>query len=500
MGVPSRWRSFVRAIAFRSAARIRGKLIALHTVFSLLLALVLLMTLRAPIARLVAESETREAELALALLASKAVDPETINLKGINYREGSADALGLGDDVAERVREAGGRAVPAILGPRDAPSAIRFDADTGLYQVASSRSPAARSAVDQLYLLLTISLLSVYVAIAITLELFILPRQVYAPIERLRRSDDAVQRGDRAGEVIPDEEIPSDELGQLMRSRNASIRKLRTQERDLNEALERIESIANELKRKNHMLEAARRNLADQDRLASLGVMSAGIAHELNTPLAVLKGTLEQIAEDPSKVEPGRIELMLRVARRLEGLSESLLDFARIRPRRAEPVDLARLIEEAWTLVSLDRDAKLVAFAAELGAEARCIGDADRLMQVFVNLLRNSVQAMDGQGRIEVKASTTQREGRPWISVIVRDTGPGIDAAVLPRLFEPFASTRMDAKGTGLGLAVSEGIIEEHGGVLLARNATPPETGAVFEIVLPAEREEAATEAVDVGG
>jgi len=107
---------------------------------------------------------------------------------------------------------------------------------------------------------------------------------------------------------------------------------------------------------------------------------------------------------------------------------------------------------------------------------------------------------MDGRGRIDIKANTTLREGRPWISVIVRDFGPGIDAAVLPRLFEPFASTRMDAKGTGLGLAVSEGIIEEHGGVLLARNATPPDTGAVFEIMLPAERDEAAKGAVDVGG
>lgn len=492
---PTRWQRFARAISIRSAARIRGKLIALHTLFSLLLAMVLLGTLRAPISRLVAESETREAALALALLASGAMKPETIDLKGIRFVEGDAALLNLPEEAAERARQADGRVVPVVFGSSDTPGAVRYDPAADRFQMVASRSPIARSAVGQIYLLLTISLLGIYAAIAITLELFVLPRQVYGPIDRIRLADEAVQRGDRTSEVIPDSEIPADELGQLMRSRNASIVKLRAQERALNEALERVETIANELKRKNHMLETARRNLADQDRLASLGIMSAGIAHELNTPLAVLKGTLEQFAEDPAKIEPGRIELMLRVARRLEGLSESLLDFARIRPRRAEVVDLARVVAEAWTLVSLDRDAKQVRFTTRFDEGSRCIGDADRLMQVFVNLLRNGVQMMEGDGSITVETSSTLREGRRWVSVIVRDSGPGIDPSVLSRLFEPFASTRMDDKGTGLGLAVSEGIIAEHGGVLLARNATPPDHGAVFEIVLPAERDGAAAPA-----
>src|SRR5690606_36800746 len=93
--------------------------------------------------------------------------------------------------------------------------------------------------------------------------------------------------------------MPSVELGEIMRSRNESIVRLRRQEAMLNDALERLETVAVELKRKNHLLETARRNLADQDRLASLGMMSAGIAHELNTPLAVLKGQVEGIAADP---------------------------------------------------------------------------------------------------------------------------------------------------------------------------------------------------------
>jgi signal transduction histidine kinase len=486
----SRWQRFCRAVSIRSAARIRSKLIALHTLFSLLLAVVLLSTLRAPITRLIAESEMREAALALALLNSGGMNPDTLDLQGIHYAEGDAARLGLSDELAESARAAAGRSVSAVLGQDDRPSAVRYDPQRGVYQVMASRSPKARAAVSQLYLLLTISLLGVYGAIALALELFVLPKQVYGPIDRIRQADDAVQRGDRENEVIPEQDIPADELGQLMRSRNASISKLRTQERELNEALEQIETIANELKRKNHLLEAARRNLADQDRLASLGIMSAGIAHELNTPLAVLKGTLEQFAEDPSKIEPGRVQLMLRVARRLEGLGESLLDFARIRPRSAEPVDLQKVISEAWTLVSLDRDAKQIRFTMRLGESATCIGDADRLLQVFVNLLRNGVQAIDGEpGSIIVESSATMREGRRWLSVVVRDTGPGIDPLVLPRLFEPFSSTRLDDKGTGLGLAVSEGIIAEHGGVLLARNATPPERGAVFEIMLPADRD-----------
>ncbi|MCA9294698.1 MAG: hypothetical protein KDA20_12885, partial [Phycisphaerales bacterium] len=472
----------------QAASRIRRKLILLHTLFSLTLSAMIVLAVGASVRPLVAQSEMRECRLALAL---HDLSPEACAaLSGVAVRTGSPSTLGIDEDLAAGARAANGGVVEGH-DTSDHAIAVRYDIARNEFHAAMVRSPAARAATTKLYVLLTVSLLAVYALIALTLEVFVLPKQVYSPIERLRRADEAVQQGWRDAELIPEDDIPRDELGEIMRSRNKSILKLRAQEQQLAEALDQIEVVAAELKRKNHLLETARRNLADQDRLASLGMMSAGIAHELNTPLAVLKGTVEQLVEakNGSALSQDRVELMRRVVGRLERLGESLLDFARVRPPATEHVDLKAIADEAWTLVSLDRDARRVQFENALSGKAAVLGDADRLTQVFVNLLRNAVDAMqrsgDAPGSIRVESETQARDGRDWVSIRIVDDGPGIDIAILPRLFEPFATTRLDARGTGLGLAVAEGIIREHGGVLLARNRATPDHGAVFEMMLP---------------
>jgi signal transduction histidine kinase len=341
----------------------------------------------------------------------------------------------------------------------------------------------------------------------------------------MREADAAVREGRRDQELIPDAAMPRDELGEIMRSRNESIRALREHETALADALAEIERVATDLKRKNHLLERARQNLRDADRLASLGMMSAGIAHELNTPLAVLKGLVEKLHKDPrAGMEPAQAALMLRVVQRLERLGESLLDFARVRPPMTRRVELRGLVDEAVALVRLDRGAGDIEITSAIPAGMELDCDADRMVQVLVNLTRNAVDAIRrGRGparaaptadepethpgapagpgtrrlgRIAIAAAEQHREGEPgpgaWVSITVTDDGPGIDPDILPRLFEPFASTTLDARGTGLGLAVSEGIIREHGGVLLAKNRDDGHSGAVFEIVMP--RLEAAPE------
>ncbi|MDX2115003.1 MAG: ATP-binding protein [Planctomycetota bacterium] len=473
--------------------RIRSKLIFMHTLFSVALAVVLLTTLRTPIARLMLEAEKIEARLAMELFLES---PEALGraaVRDISVRAGTEGELGLASEAAERARLVPGACVflTETTGPL---RAVRWDPSGERFIVATVRIAEARAAVDRLYLLLTLALLAVYALIAVVMEVFVLPRQVYEPLETLRAADEAVQRGERERELIAESEMPGDELGQIMRSRNESILKLRSQEAQLESALGQIEVAANELRRKNHLLETARRNLADQDRLASLGMMSAGIAHELNTPLAVLKGSVEEIAAAPSRsVSPERAALMLRVLGRLEKLSESLLDFARVRPATSAMVDARAMIDEAWTLVSLDRGAEGVRFENALPPGTNVRGDFDRLVQVFVNLLRNAVDALDAPGWIAVTrtqsggaeqgSAADAAERRRWVSICVSDSGPGIEPEILPRLFEPFRSTRLDAKGTGLGLAVAEGIVREHGGLILARNA--PQGGAIFEVMLP---------------
>jgi signal transduction histidine kinase len=519
----SAWR---RGLLSRGAASIRRKLILLHTLFSLVVAGALLLALRQPIRDLVAGEELRECRLALEMLTQHVQGvaaggvpgregvPE-VGVRGVELLRGDAERVGISKGLADAARATPGEVVDSDSSSARAAS-VRYLAETEEFLVASAQSPEARSAVDRVYLLLTVALLTVYGVIVLALEVLVLPRQVYGPIARLRMADDAVREDRREMEVIPESFIPADELGDIMRSRNRTVMELRSQEAALEDALKRLETVATELSRKNQLLEAAQRNLADQDRLVSLGMMSAGIAHELNTPLAVLKGSVEEMARrvgagggehdaaprtdqhrgtGSGVIDPERVALMLRVVNRLERLSESLLDFARVRPPLVAPVDVSAVVSEAWTLVSLDRDARGVDLRVDLtgvgGGEA-VRGDGDRLTQVFVNLLRNAVDAMEGERDkgIEVRGVRVEREGRSWACVTIADTGPGIAPSLFPRLFEPFASTRLDSTGTGLGLAVAEGIVREHGGVLLARNASREESGrgfggAVFEVLLP---------------
>ncbi|MBS0186677.1 MAG: hypothetical protein JSS51_01325 [Planctomycetes bacterium] len=487
--------------------RIRKKLFFLHTFFSLALTFVLLVALRPAIARIVDRADSRASvDLLGAILPGLAsTSPEDVErirsyLKArshVTTREGSAAELGIPREVAVNASVSPGTVYELNAPPWEA-SAVAFipqaGSSEGKYVVLSATSPEARSGVVWLYLYTLFALLFVYGLVALALEIFVLPQSVYDPIRRILEADKAVQenQGD-ASELVAEVHIPQDELGEIMRSRNDSVRALRRNQTALNDALAQLETTAGDLKKKNYLLETAQRNLADADRLASLGMMSAGIAHELNTPLAVIKGSVEQIAQDPSRpIEPSRAALMLRVVQRLERLSESLLDFARVRPPQSRAVGLAGLVDEAATLVRLDRSIRMPALENRVPQGLTTVCDADRMTQVLVNLIRNAADAMAStsgrESKITIDADETHKDGQRWVSLRVADNGPGISPAILPRLFEPFASTRLDSRGTGLGLAVAEGIIREHGGVLLARNIAGPgqsPLGAEFEILLP---------------
>lgn len=485
---------WLRALLF--PLRIRQKLILLHTTFSLALAAILLLSIRPAIHDIVSATEAARCALAVQLLRSAPARAQRDAGDGLALATGAAAELRLDAQIASRAHAAPGE---VVMSRTDAgwPVAVLWDGARGEFLTAALRSPAARRSVLRLYGLVALVLLAVYGLIALTVEVFVLPQHVYGPIRRLQQADRAAQEGDASEAIIPECDIPSDELGQIMRSRNAVIARFRAQERELALALQELERIAADLKVKNHLLEHAKRNLPEQERLAALGMMSAGVAHELNTPLAVLKGVAEQIARAPEKGVPSaQAQLMLRVVGRLERLSASLLDFARAGPAGVDTVDVAKLIAESWTLVRLDRGADRVELRADVESGLTASGDEDRLVQVFVNLLRNAVDAMRGVGSIDVVARRSRRDDGSWVVVTVSDTGPGIDPELLPRLFEPFVTTRLDARGTGLGLAVAEGVLRRHGGVIAVRNRRGG--GAEFEVVIPAHADVASAD--EAGG
>jgi signal transduction histidine kinase len=308
----------------------------------------------------------------------------------------------------------------------------------------------------------------IYILAVVLLESAIMPLYVYRPLRKLLAADAATQAGDREREMIPPEDILGDEIGQIMRSRNETVSALRRREDELAAALRRLE---------------------EQDRLVSLGLLSASVAHELNTPLAVLNGSLEKLIEttrDAPTLE--RLARMQRVTQRLRRISESLVDFSKVRRDQMEPTAILPLIDEAWSLVAIDEKSSSVEFSNQVRAEHRVTGNSDRLLQVFVNLLRNALNATQSSGnppgRIEVGSRRELREGKPSIVITVEDNGHGIPAHVLPDIFDAFVTERLDARGTGLGLTVAEGIITQHGGAITASNR--PQGGACLEVSLPA--------------
>lgn len=469
--------------------RIRKKLMVLHTLFSIVLAVIVLLAIRPTLGRAIAASEHARGRQALGLPQVGEAAAETVE-----FLHGEQVEQRFAQPVLEAARAKPGTGIETAA-PGGASAIVIDDPGLGL-RAAIVTSGKVRSEIARLYVVLAISLALIYAFVVVVLELLILPRHVYGPIDTLRDADRALQEGREEQSLIPERQIPADELGDVMRLRNESVLTLRRNERQLAEALAKVEQAATDLRRKNHLLETAKRNLEGADRLASLGMMSAGIAHEINTPLAVIKGTLQQAeGRGDGRLSDAESALLLRVTERLERLGESLLDFARTRQPEMRETNMRALVEEAFTLVRIDRDTAGIELSNAVDGSFTAWCDPDRMLQVLVNLVRNAADALgetapsdsahDGSApSIEVSAEMSTREGEPQVALVITDTGPGIEPELLPTLFEPFVSTRLDSKGTGLGLAVAEGIVAEHGGVVLAGNR-PRGPGARFEILWP---------------
>lgn len=486
-----------------SGLRIRKKLIVLHTSFSLGLGVLLLIALSPAMTKLITGAEQDQALLLLE--ASADLDAlERIEGEHKRIRAGEPGSMGLSESIVERAVSSD-RGWVSLPQNSFGAGVLVWDSERARLIEIRAQAVRARDQARIIYTLLIVSLLAGYAFVAIALELFVLPQHVYSPIRALLEADRAVQEKDAAREIVPSEMIPQDELGEIMHSRNDTVRELRAHQGELASALTRLESVAVDMHTKNKLLEAARRNLEGADRLASLGMMSAGIAHELNTPLAVVKGLVEKL-NDQGTLSETDTSLLTRVVKRIEKLSEGLLDFARARTPELKTVRIAGVIDDAWHLLRLDqrviRACEGLAFENTIdpGLEIPC--DADRMVQVFVNLIRNAVNAMarakTQDPRVVVSAHTERREGEDWIVLRVSDTGPGIDPEMMGSLFEPFVSTTLDAKGTGLGLAVSDGIVREHGGFLTPSNRTDESgnlRGACFDVFMPAASPSADPEA-----
>jgi GAF domain-containing protein/ActR/RegA family two-component response regulator len=245
-----------------------------------------------------------------------------------------------------------------------------------------------------------------------------------------------------------------------------------------------------ELETRLRELQETQAQLVQAAKLSALGQLVSGVAHELNNPLSVVLGHGQLLlgrALPPDMRRP--VELIVSQGERMARIVQSLLLFSRQRKADRGPVDLAAVVDQTLSLRTAQL--RLSGVHLEVGHAAdlpRVDGDAHQLQQVFLNLLLNAEQAILGGGqgdRIRVSTGVRDDSGGPWVALEVEDNGPGVPPEVLPRIFEPFFTTKAVGQGTGLGLSVSYGIVQQHGGRLLAESR-PGRT--VFTVLLPVHR------------
>lgn len=233
---------------------------------------------------------------------------------------------------------------------------------------------------------------------------------------------------------------------------------------------------------------AMKRELAEKERLAALGAMAAGVAHEVNTPLTGISSYAQMLLAETSDQDPRR-RLLRKVERqtfRAARIVNTLLDFARRGRHEPAPVDLAVVVGESCDALA-DRFAGAgVELQASLGpnGKVRVPGNETELGQVLTNLMINAVDAMTEAGSKERRLSlAVEKNSGDTLDVFIDDTGPGIPEQHLERVFEPFFSTRKAVGGTGLGLSISQEIVRRHGGDLVASNL--PSGGCRLTLRLP---------------
>jgi len=241
-------------------------------------------------------------------------------------------------------------------------------------------------------------------------------------------------------------------------------------------------------------------HLIQSEKLTAIGQLIAGVAHELNNPLASVLGFADFLVEaadtPPNLTEPLRV--IQQEAQRAASIVKNLLTFARRQERDRQLLAIGTILQRTAALLKN----QLLGLNVELrlGVDAglpEIEGNLNQLQQVFLNLMNNASQAIAGAGR----AGTVTMHARPWldgVAVDVTDDGPGIPEALHEKVFEPFFTTKPEGEGTGLGLAICQGIVKEHGGRLTLRSA--PGAGATFTVELPAAHAPSAAPAAPPGG
>lgn len=361
-------------------------------------------------------------------------------------------------------------------------------------------------------------------AVLLVCGTILVSRTTVRPLEKMVEAVQAVAEGDL------DRRVPffgTNEMGQLAQAFNRMADRLKAQQKALNEHVKALQKMNRELKQ-------SQQEVIQSEKLASVGLLAAGLAHEIGNPLSAILGyvgMLQQGVEDPDERE----EYLRRVEKeiyRIHRIVRDLQEYSRPVHLEVRLVDLAKIVRDTVRLVSAQRDFREISFELDLAQGLPLVrADEGQLQQVLVNLFLNGRDALNGRGRMRVRCRRTQfafppgperalpprrkddpegadfrflrsedptrtfpfLEGQELVEVEVADEGAGIAPEHLPRVFDPFFTTKEVGRGTGLGLSVSQRIVESfHGDIRIESTLGQ---GTVVRVRLPAHESDSGEEA-----
>jgi len=290
------------------------------------------------------------------------------------------------------------------------------------------------------------------------LLVLLIVRTISRPLQRITLAAVQVTEGNYGTQV--DLRKSNDEIGLLANSFNEMSRKMSAD----------IES-----------LRSLNEKLARAERLAAMGTLAAGVAHEVNNPLASISSLVQMLRSQSADNAETRekLDLISTQIDRITRVTRDLTEFARVRPASRSEVDINEVIEASLRLASFDSEFQKLELVKSLSSDlGRIVADGDQLQQVFLNLLLNSRDAMPLGGTLSV--SSTRKNGE--ITISIKDSGAGISDSARTQLFDPFFTTKPAGKGTGLGLSVCYGIVSAHDGRIEVESKSG---GTVFNVILP---------------
>jgi two-component system NtrC family sensor kinase len=331
-----------------------------------------------------------------------------------------------------------------------------------------------------------------FLLLASLLASLFIHRLIYTPLRELEDGAKSVASGHLAASVPV---RSRDEFGQVAAAFNTMARAVAESNAQLEDAARTLEQ---KVEQRTQELRVAQAEMVHGEKLASVGLLAAGIAHELNNPLTgvlTFSSLLRKKMPDGSQ-DAEDLDLVIRETKRCAGIIRRLLDFAREKKPEKKFADVNRLIEEMAYIVERPAHVRDIDIRMELDPGLPKVWvDEDQIKQVVMNLVVNAEQAIEGGGKGRITITTrlapeprSPEPGSPaveMVEVAVQDTGCGIAARDLSRIFDPFFTTKEVGKGTGLGLSVTHGIVRAHGGVIEVQSTV--EVGSVFRVFLPLE-------------